>query len=136
MRKKIIWVVDDDVIFQVIIRKIIERSEMFSVISIFPNGKEAFLALKDASKHNEMMPNIILLDINMPIMDGWEFMEEISSMEDQNIKQINICISTSSIAEEDKNRAKNYPSILNYLSKPISVNDLLNVLDLIKEKSF
>jgi len=135
MKKKAIWVVDDDVIFQVIIQKIIERSEMFSAVSIFPNGKEAFLALKAASKQNEILPDIILLDINMPIMDGWEFMEVMSSMEDQNIKKINICISSSSIAEEDKNRAKIYPSILSYLSKPITVKNLLEVMDLIKEKS-
>jgi CheY-like chemotaxis protein len=71
---------DDDTIYQIIANKIIQRSELFSTVNSFVNGKLAIDALhtiiKKTTDSNEKIPDIILLDINMPIMDGWEFMEK------------------------------------------------------------
>jgi CheY-like chemotaxis protein len=130
MIKKTIWVVDDDAVCQIIIRKIIKKSEMFSDIATFPNGYEALTALKKALENNEILPDIILLDINMPIMDGWEFMEEITLLKSQINKRIAIYIVSSSIAVEDKHKAKTYPDILGYLSKPVTLDDLLTIASL------
>ncbi|MFV8376811.1 response regulator [Flavobacterium sp. LB1P62] len=124
MTKKIIWVVDDDAIYQIIVNKIIQRSEMFSAISSFKNGKDAIDTLQNSLENIELIPDIILLDINMPIMDGWEFMEEMGLLKSQVNKQINIYIVSSSIAIEDKNKSKTYPDILGYLSKPITTENL------------
>lgn len=125
MTKKSIWVIDDDVIYQIIINKIIQRSEMFSSTSSFKNGKEAIDNLNDSLKNNSDLPDIILLDINMPIMDGWEFMEEMGLIKPKLKKDIIVYIVSSSIAIEDKNRSKTYANILGYLSKPVTVNDLV-----------
>ena len=125
MIKKVIWVIDDDAIYQIIVNKIIQRSQMFSEISTFKNGKDAIDALQNSLENNKLLPNIILLDINMPIMDGWEFMEEMELLKSQISKQIIIYIVSSSIAVEDKNKSKTYPDILGYLSKPITTNDLM-----------
>jgi CheY-like chemotaxis protein len=127
MTKKIIWVVDDDAIYQIIVNKIIQRSEMFSAISSFKNGKDAIDTLQNSLENIELLPDIILLDINMPIMDGWEFMEEMGLLKSQINKQINIYIVSSSIAVEDKNKSKTYPDILGYLSKPITTEDLVMI---------
>ncbi|MFV5690258.1 response regulator transcription factor [Flavobacterium sp. ZT3R25] len=127
MIKKVIWVVDDDAIYQIIVNKIIQRSEMFSAISTFKNGKDAIDALQNSLENDKLLPNIILLDINMPIMDGWEFMEEMELLKSQISKQIIIYIVSSSIAIEDKNKSKTYPDILGYLSKPITTNDLMMI---------
>ncbi|MFV5693100.1 response regulator [Flavobacterium sp. LT1R49] len=127
MIKKVIWVVDDDAIYQIIVNKIIQRSEMFSAISTFKNGKDAIDALQNSLEKNKSLPNIILLDINMPIMDGWEFMEEMQLLKSQISKQIIIYIVSSSIAIEDKNKSKTYPDILGYLSKPITTKDLIMI---------
>ncbi|MFV8441940.1 response regulator [Flavobacterium sp. LB2P44] len=121
MIKKAIWIVDDDAIYQIIVNKIIHKSEMFSAISSFKNGKEAL----DALENNTTLPDIILLDINMPVMDGWEFMEAMGLLKPQFDKEIIVYIVSSSIAIEDKNRSKSYENILGYLSKPVTVNDLL-----------
>ena len=121
MSLKTIWVVDDDPIYQIIVNKIIKKSELFSSVSSFTNGKDALDALKKTLENNEMPPNIILLDINMPIMDGWEFMEEMVLLK----SKIRIYIVSSSIAFEDKSKAKNYTEIIAYLSKPITANDLI-----------
>jgi len=125
MRKKTIWVVDDDTIYQIIVNKIIQKSEMFSTISSFKNGKDAINAVSNSLNNIESFPDIILLDINMPIMDGWEFMEELQVLKPSINKQIIVYIVSSSIAVEDKNKAKSYPDILGYLSKPVNINDLI-----------
>jgi len=125
MTKKRIWVVDDDAIYQIIVNKIIQRSEMFSAVSSFKNGKDAIDAVHNSIENNELFPDIILLDINMPIMDGWEFMEEMGLIKSKMSKKIIIYIISSSIAVEDKNKSKTYPDILGYLSKPITTEDLV-----------
>lgn len=125
MRKKTIWVIDDDAIYQIIVNKIIQKSEMFSAISSFKNGKEAIDAVTNSLKDNEILPDIILLDINMPVMDGWEFMEEMTLLKPSITKQIIVYVVSSSIAAEDKNKSKTYPDILGYLSKPVNINDLI-----------
>ncbi|TDE30603.1 MULTISPECIES: response regulator [Flavobacterium] len=129
MTKKTIWVIDDDPIYQIIINKIIQRSEMFSTITTFKNGKEAIDALHDTILYKldntEVLPDIILLDINMPIMDGWEFMEKMGLIKSKFSKQIIVYIVSSSIAAEDKNKSKTYSDILGYLSKPVTISDLV-----------
>ena len=125
MTKKAIWIVDDDAIYQIIVNKIIQRSDMFSAISTFKNGKEAIDNLHNAIENKADLPDIILLDINMPIMDGWEFMEELGLIKPRFSKEIVVYIVSSSIAVEDKNKSKSYENILGYLSKPVTVNDLV-----------
>ena len=125
MKKKNIWVVDDDNIYQIIIKKLIERSEMFSEISSFKNGKDAIDELYNNTKNIEGIPDIILLDINMPIMDGWEFMDELGVLKPKFDTEIMVYIVSSSIAIEDKNKSKNYENILGYLSKPVTIDDLI-----------
>lgn len=129
MQKKIIWIIDDDYIYQTIIKKLIQKTGIFSAHSSFSNGKEAIITLKNTLDEDTMyLPDIILLDINMPIMDGWEFMEEIKKMKSRINNQIKIYIVSSSIAIEDKNKSKTYSDIVGYIPKPISVNDLMTII--------
>ena len=125
MTKKTIWVIDDDPIYQIIINKTIQRFGLFSAISTFKNGKIALDALLQLLDNDTALPDIILLDINMPVMDGWEFMEEIRLIRPKFTKQIGVYIISSSIAVEDKNKSMSYGNILGYLSKPITVDDLI-----------
>lgn len=128
MKKKSIWVIDDDSIFKIIIQKLISKSEKFGTVKTFSNGQEASEALKNVLDINDKLPDIILLDIEMPIMDGWGFMSEISALNPDIVeKDLNIFISSSSIAIEDKIKADKYPNIYGYLTKPISLNDLITI---------
>lgn len=128
MKKKSIWIVDDDSIFKIIVKKLISKAEIFENVEIFSNGEEAFLAIKDVLNKKEQLPDIILLDIEMPIMDGWAFMSEISVFK-QNFeeKKTSIFISSSSIADDDKLKAENNTCIKGFLSKPITLNDLIKI---------
>lgn len=125
MKTRKIWVIDDDIIYKTIMKKIIIKSGIFSSTVTFSNGKEAINALEKAIENKEDLPEIILLDIDMPIMDGWGFMTEIAVLKPKLQSKIMIYISSSSIAVEDKLKAKNNPDIQGYMSKPISLNDLL-----------
>jgi len=125
MTKKNIWVIDDDPIYQILINKIIKKSAIFSNVCSFKNGKDAIDALNDSLENDDDLPDFILLDINMPVMSGWEFMKAFGLIKSSIGKQIIIYIVSSSIATEDKNKSKTYPDILGYLSKPVSINDLL-----------
>jgi len=127
--KKIIWVIDDDIIYQTIINKLIQKSGAFSTHSSFMNGKEAIITLNNTlEKDDNCLPDIILLDINMPVMDGWEFMEEIKRIKSKINKHILIYIVSSSIAIEDRDKSKTFTDIMGYIPKPISVNDLLSIV--------
>lgn len=127
MKKNIIWVVDDDFIYQTIVKKLIQKAEVFTVQFSFVNGKEAITALKNTLADSDNLPNIILLDINMPIMDGWEFMEEFKKIKDKINQKINIYIVSSSIAIEDKKKAETYTEIKKYMTKPVSVDVLVDL---------
>jgi CheY-like chemotaxis protein len=129
MNKKIIWIIDDDVIYQTIINKLIKKSGVFSTHSSFKNGKEAINTLNNVEQNNhECIPDIILLDINMPVMDGWEFMDEIKRIKSKINKHIIIYIVSSSIALEDRNKSKTFTDIVGYIPKPISVEDLISIV--------
>lgn len=131
MKKNIIWIVDDDFIYQTIVKKIIQKTDVFSAHSSFSNGKEAINTLKNTLEENKLyLPDIILLDINMPVMDGWEFMEEIKKIDYNINNQIKIYIVSSSIAIEDKNKSKSYTDIVGYIPKPITVKDLLAIVSI------
>lgn len=129
MTKKTIWVIDDDPIYQIIINKLIKKSDFFSTANSFKNGKEAIDLLQNTIKKDSLSPpDIILLDINMPIMDGWEFLEALEILKPGIEKKIIIYIVSSSIATEDKNKSKKYSDVLGYISKPISIDDLIQLI--------
>lgn len=88
MTKKNIWIIDDDDLYQMIITFIIQKTELFSAITSFYDGKQGIDGLIEAAEKKEPLPDIILLDINMPIMDGWEFIEEMVKMESIQNKAI------------------------------------------------
>ncbi len=129
MKKEIIWIIDDDPIYQTIIHKLIQKAGVFSSHSSFTNGKEAIITLKNTLEDDaNCLPDVILLDINMPVMDGWEFMEEIKMIKAKINKQIIIYIVSSSIAIEDRNKSKTFTDIMGYIPKPISINDLIAIV--------
>lgn len=125
MINKIIWLVDDDHIYHIIMKKIIDKSGLNAQVNSFYNGKDAIVALENNKTTRDNFPDIILLDIEMPVLDGWGFMAEWFRLKEDYFQNIQIYICSSSIASEDKQKAKNNLDILGYMSKPISMDDLL-----------
>lgn len=122
MSKKVICIIDDDPIYQILINKIIAKSKTEYEILRFKNGKEAIDYFTLDTLKN--LPEIILLDLEMPVMDGWDFMTEVDKI---FTDQTDIYIVSSSIAYEDKEKAKSFTKIKGYFSKPIDAEKILEI---------
>lgn len=124
-----ICVIDDDRIYTYGLKKLISLKQLCPNLIEFPNGKEAMDFLINP-KNASNLPDVILLDINMPVMDGWDFMESYTQIKPQLGKKIIIYMVSSSINEEDINRAKNISDVSDYVIKPVSHNKLIELFAL------
>lgn len=115
-------IIDDDPVFVFGAKKIMELGNICKSFMVFPNGAEALDNLKPLISSKEKLPDFILLDINMPVMNGWDFLDEFIKIPcEQNIT---IYIVTSSLDPLDLEKAKSYSNVNNYLIKPISIENL------------
>lgn len=122
-------IIDDDPIFIFGTKKMMSYSGICESFLIFKNGKEAYDHLSIIIKENKSLPDIILLDINMPIMNGWQFLDEIIKIDIP--KELKIFIVSSSENPEDIEKAKEYNFIKNYVVKPINPTKLKQIRDFI-----
>ncbi|WP_435625002.1 response regulator [Flagellimonas sp.] len=116
-----IFIIDDDPITVFGIKKMLKDTVDCEAISTFHNGKMAIEYLKEGIPNNLPIPEVIFLDINMPIMDGWEFLEEFLKLPIQ--KRIIINVITSSIDPSDYEKWNHFRlnsyHYLNFKNKPI-----------------
>lgn len=110
--------VDDDEIFTYGFKKLTVLKGLFDQILNFSNGKEAIDYLLNPQNRNNL-PDVLFVDINMPVMNGWEFNDAFEEIKSQLGKNITIYNISSSVDLADIRRAKNNPMIADYLLKPI-----------------
>ena len=126
-------IIDDDPIFRFGTKKIMESVQFCEKFLVFKNGKEAFDDLALKLRLNLEVPDVILLDINMPIMDGWQFLDELVKI--PYTKKIPIYIVSSSVDSRDIDKAKKYDLVSNYIIKPFSVAKVQALLEELKSQS-
>ena len=120
-----VFVVDDDKIFHFIIKKLLANNNIDVTPSFFENGFDAIEKLKSKLNDGENPPDLILLDINMPILDGWQFLEEFKLLKKQLNKEIIIYIISSSDNHVDVSKAKDFKDeVKNYYLKPMTLDDI------------
>ena len=120
-----VLLVDDDEINNFISIKLIKKALLNTEIMACLNGKFAIDQLyeiqrKDPSK----LPDYILLDINMPIMNGWEFLDEYKRLNIDPTGKSKIFIISSSVFSNDINKARSYPLVKDFISKPLNVEKI------------
>ena len=124
--------VDDDPITLMLCRKVVEKVDFAKEIIIAQNGQEAiqyFDALSEDIKNDDSIvyPKLVLLDLNMPVMDGWEFLESFISKGYQDVfTSTRFIVLSSSIDPYDINKSKTYP-VIGFLSKPVTKEMLENL---------
>jgi CheY-like chemotaxis protein len=123
---KKVCVIDDDKIYIYGLKKLISIKQLSPDLIEFYNGKEAIDFLTAPENLTEL-PDIIFLDINMPVMDGWAFMENYVKIKPQLGKKITIYMVSSSINDADIERAKTIADITDYVIKPISPAELIEL---------
>jgi two-component system chemotaxis response regulator CheY len=121
-------VVDDDDTFQFITLKAIRSIASNNNVLQFLSGIDAIKFLSDNAHLPESLPDVLLIDINMPVLDGWMFMDEFSALKNKINKPISIFMVSSSIDTNDIARAKQNKNIADYLMKPISVEKFRELL--------
>lgn len=123
----LVCIVDDDPTHVFITKKYLEKTGKVDSIIVCTDGKMAFEKLKAIIGIGGTLPDIILLDLNMPVWDGWHFLDEFVKVPIS--KKITIYILTSSVSEVDKKRAETYNLNGNYIIKPLNMTALNELLD-------
>jgi CheY-like chemotaxis protein len=123
-----LWIIDNDPMVSFYIKRLTELGALADIITIYdsPRGAVDYLLLHKSS--TEHLPDIILLDIYMPEMDGWEFIQEFQKIRAQLSKNVEIHIITSSNHPKDITRAKTFAEVKSYLQKPVTLEALQDVV--------
>jgi len=125
---KTLTLVDDDDVFVFLTKKTIQETSLIELIKVFENGLDALNFLIENKNDLDALPEIILLDLSMPIMNGWQFLDEYVKLYPNLGKKITIYICSSSISPDDITRAKSISAVTDYIIKPITKDKLIDLI--------
>ncbi|MEX1189279.1 MAG: response regulator [Bacteroidia bacterium] len=117
-----IWLVDDDQVISYITERMIRNADPSVKVISFLSAKLALEKLRIG----DYAPDLLLLDINMPGLNGWQFLDELRNMH----RYVNVYMYSSSIDPEDVKKARSYPMVRDFLSKPVDATIIRRVLDM------
>jgi CheY-like chemotaxis protein len=120
--------VDDDDVFVFLTTRMLEKYKLVDLIKIFDNGYDALVFIKENLDNINALPDIILLDLSMPIMDGWQFLDEFVKINSKIGKKITIYICSSSISPDDVARAKSISAVSDFIIKPMTKEKLIEMI--------
>lgn len=120
-------IIDDDPAYVYLTKRIILLKKLCKNLLIYENGRIALDELSHLLDSKDHFPDLILLDINMPEMDGWEFLDAFTQIKPKLPKQVTIYMVSSSVDERDIQHAKKYDDISSYIVKPIDFVTLAQV---------
>jgi CheY-like chemotaxis protein len=123
-----VLLVDDDSINNFINERLIKKCKISEEVVVMLNGHDAILYLKENLKREEACPELILLDINMPVMDGFEFLAAFQKLNFANKSEVDIIMLTTSSNPNDIERLSN-AMISGYLNKPLTEGMLIGVME-------
>lgn len=116
-----VCLIDDDKIYQFTARKMLEATGMAKNIQSFYDGSETLAFFSgENSKDIANLPDVIFLDINMPVMNGWEFLDEYEKLCNDFPKNMLLYVVSSSVDDADIRRSHQYSSVTDYIVKPIT----------------
>jgi len=129
MKIKSFLLIDDDEATNFLHKREISKSEVKSEVNVARNGEEGVEFIKDLLAKGKSLPTAIFLDINMPRVNGWEFLEEYEKITTGLELNANIVVLlTTSLNPDDEEKAKLYKSICKYLTKPLKRTILPEVI--------
>ncbi|MBF6608113.1 MAG: response regulator [Flavobacterium sp.] len=123
--------VDDDPITLMLYKMVVRKSGFAHEIETARNGEEALQFFDKSASANTNYPEIIFLDLNMPVMGGWEFLDHFSTEKYSSYSEVKVIVLSSTIDPHDIEKAKTYPMVIDFQSKPISKEMLENIKNLL-----
>ena len=125
---KTIFLIDDDPVFVYLTKKIICSVNGGCEIMEFSDGELAIDHLRTICGDSTSLPDIIFVDLSMPVMDGWEFLNEYDLLRPKLSKPIELFIVSSSISPQEVERSKSYPAVLDFLIKPVAKGKIAEII--------
>ena len=124
---KSVCIIDDDSIFLYIAKRLMKEYHFCEKIMVFNNGQHGMDGLLDLYETEKEIPSIIFLDLSMPIMSGWEFLESLPNTPISKVENLKIIVMSSSINPNEIEQIKAYPMVTDYIVKPINPSDLKKI---------
>ncbi|MBI1221350.1 MAG: response regulator [Bacteroidetes bacterium] len=124
---KRIYIIDDDPIFVFGIKRFLEMAQLGEEFVHYANGKQALDGLIALGGSSSDWPDLIMVDLNMPVLDGWQFLEAYSELQHQ--KKPLVFIVSSSIDPVDLRRAKEFHFVNEFVVKPIGAQQLKEIVE-------
>lgn len=121
-----ILIVDDDIMVNIITERLLMRHNKEYEITTFTNPVKALENLQEKYSNNESLPDLVLLDIRMPELSGFEFLDKINQTEFSD--SLPVIMYTSSTAAPDLQRSQYYKNVIGYMSKPFAVHTFEEIL--------
>lgn len=121
--------VDDDTIFNFLHTEVIKAVDNSAQIDLFNSSTEGLEFLKDALEDKHPMPNFLFLDIRMPEMDGFEYLDELMKYPVEKFKDLRIYVLSSSLAERDKDKSLSYPIVTGFIEKTLTIEKLKGLIE-------
>ncbi|MBC7913025.1 MAG: response regulator [Pyrinomonadaceae bacterium] len=128
MKKINLAVIDDDEMYVYAVKKLVEKVELADRTVYFENGKVALNYIDECIHHTYLLPEVILLDLHMPITNGWQFIKEFKKLKIRIDKRITIYIISSTVNEEEIYRAKHIAEITDFVCKPVTIDTFSVIL--------
>jgi CheY-like chemotaxis protein len=125
---KKVYLIDDDDIYVFLTKKTILRVMEEVDVEVFSDGLKAITHLKKIQNQPELLPDVIFLDLNMPVMDGWEFLEEYEELAPSFARTNELYIVSSSISPHEMERSKSINSVSEFIIKPLVKEKFLEIL--------
>jgi len=122
-----ILIIDDSKMDRFIVEKMVERSKLAEHIDNRELATIALQFIRDCIEQNDPLPDVIFLDINMPEMSGFDFLDRFCSFPSHVLEACSVVMLSSSLNEEDRQKAMSYPCVKMYCSKPISLAKLTDL---------
>ncbi|RZS92440.1 response regulator [Aquimarina brevivitae] len=122
-----VLLVDDDKATSFFNEIIVSRHKGFNQIEKAFSGQEALAYLKEIRDKQQIKPDLILLDINMPAMNGWEFITEFEKLDKSFTNSIKVVLLSTSSCKDDLEKSLTSPTVLDFIHKPLSF-DALDIL--------
>ncbi|RNC92454.1 MAG: response regulator [Allomuricauda sp.] len=120
-------VIDDDEIFLYWTTKVMQELNFCDELLVYRNGEEAINALAASVEKGGKLPEILLLDLNMPVLDGWNFLKKFIKLTEKTGEKVRVYVVTSSVDLADLIKAKQFPIVHNYLLKPLTIDTLMEI---------
>lgn len=127
-RVKNVLLVDDNDADNYVHKRVIEESGCSARIVVKENGKLAIEYIENELDGSDESPWIVFLDLNMPVMDGWQFLDRFAALPNPARSEIRVVILSASGNPDDKNRADRMPEVSSFVPKPLTANELVAIL--------